>query len=78
MRGEADALLVDNVTLLEAQGQEARPVVAVGPALESSPYVIAMPLRADELHRNVADALAALQADGTFNQLESAWFGPRE
>ena len=77
VQGQADALFVDNVTLREAQGQGAA-VVAVGPALESSPYVIAMPLRADELHRNVADALAALQADGTFNQLESAWFGPRE
>ncbi|MEZ4612817.1 MAG: hypothetical protein R2838_21665 [Caldilineaceae bacterium] len=36
MRGEADALLVDNVTLREAQGQGAA-IVAVGPALKAVP-----------------------------------------
>lgn len=75
--GAADALFVDNVTLREVQGQGAA-VVAVGPALESSPYVIAMPLRADELQRNVADALATLRTQGDLDQLEATWFGPLE
>ena len=71
---EVDALLVDNVTLSSAQGAGA-PLYAVGPALESDPYVVAMPLRAGELQKQVAEALATLQADGTLDELASNWFG---
>lgn len=77
VQGAAEALLVDNVTLREAQGQGAA-IVAVGPALEGSPYVIAMPLRAHELHENVGTALETLRTSGAFDRLESTWFGPRE
>jgi ABC-type amino acid transport substrate-binding protein len=77
VQGAAEALLVDNVTLREAQGQGAA-IVALGPALEGSPYVIAMPLRAHELHENVGTALETLRTSGAFDRLESTWFGPWE
>ncbi len=69
-----DALLIDNVTLREAQGQGA-PIVAVGPALESNPYVIVLPLPASQLQEEVARALQAMVADGTLAELEARWFG---
>jgi polar amino acid transport system substrate-binding protein len=70
---DIDALLVDNVTLRQAQANGA-PIHAVGPALESNPYVIAMPLRAGDLHRHVAETLARLQEDGVLDELEATWF----
>lgn len=74
MDDSVDALLVDNVTLRAAQGASTT-LRAVGPALESDPYVVAMPLRAGELHKNVAEAMAALQQEGVMAELESNWFG---
>jgi ABC-type amino acid transport substrate-binding protein len=71
---DVDALLIDNVTLRGAQGAGAA-LHAVGPALESDPYVVAMPLRSGELQKHVAEALAALQEEGTMDKLESNWFG---
>ncbi|MCB0129852.1 MAG: amino acid ABC transporter substrate-binding protein [Caldilineaceae bacterium] len=73
--GQADTLLIDNVTLRQAQGQGA-PIVAVGPALDGNPYVIAMPLQAHDLHAAVDDAFAALQETGALAELEAIWFGP--
>jgi polar amino acid transport system substrate-binding protein len=70
-----DALLIDQVSLRQAQGQGA-PIVAVGPALESNPYVIAMPLRAYDLQERIAATLAQLAGDGTLAELEARWFGP--
>jgi polar amino acid transport system substrate-binding protein len=70
------ALLIDNVTLRQAQGSGAA-IAAVGPALESNPYVIAMPLRAYTLHRQLEAALQRLQATGTLAELEDRWFGHR-
>ncbi len=71
-----DALLIDNVTLRTAQGTGAA-LRAVGPALESDPYVVAMPLRAGELQKNVAEAMAILREEGVLDELESNWFGGR-
>ena len=70
-----DALLIDQVSLREAQGQGAT-IVAVGPALESNPYVIAMPLRAYDLHERMEGTLAQFAATGVLAELESRWFGP--
>jgi ABC-type amino acid transport substrate-binding protein len=70
-----DGLLLDNVSLRQAQGQGAS-LVAVGPALEGNAYVIAMPLRATTLQAQIGETLARLRADGTMAQLEDAWFGP--
>ncbi|HXF59998.1 MAG TPA: ABC transporter substrate-binding protein, partial [Caldilineaceae bacterium] len=58
-----DALLIDQVSLRLAQGQGAA-VVAVGPALESNPYVIAVPLHATTLQERVEETLAQLAAGG--------------
>ena len=68
-----DALLIDNVTLRQAQAKGA-PIIAVGPALESNPYAIAMPLRAGDLHKRVAESLQRLQEEGVLDELESVWF----
>jgi polar amino acid transport system substrate-binding protein len=70
-----DALLIDQVSLRQAQGQGAR-IMAVGPPLESNPYVIAMPLRAYDLRERLAATLAQFASDGTLAELEARWFGP--
>jgi ABC-type amino acid transport substrate-binding protein len=69
-----DALLIDNVTLRTAQGTGAA-IRTVGPALESDPYVVAMPLHAGDLQKNVAEALKILMQEGTLDALEANWFG---
>lgn len=71
----ADALLVDNVTFHQVQGQAA-PLIAIGPILESNPYVIAMPLKATVLQEKVEQALRTIHEDGTFNRLLTKWFAP--
>ncbi len=69
------ALLVDGVTLRQAQGRGAA-LAAVGPALESNAYVIASAPQATLLQENIDQALTALRADGTLGALEDRWFGP--
>src|SRR4029434_1912667 len=68
-----DALLVDNVTLRQAQANGA-PLRAIGPVLESNPYVIMMPQSARLLQEAVERALQTLRDRGTFEQLERTWF----
>ncbi len=75
LAGDADAALIDNVTLRQAQGRGVR-VLAVGPALESNPYVIASPYKADELGDQIAETLARFQENGVMAELEETWFGP--
>jgi len=69
-----DALLADNVTLRQTQGQGAA-IDAAGPALESNAYVIASAREATTLHENIEQALATLRADGVLVELEDRWFG---
>ena len=73
LAGQADAALVDGVSLKIAQGQGA-PLISVGPALESNPYVIAAPIAAHLLQEKIADTLSHLQAQGALTHLESEWF----
>ncbi len=73
--GSADALLVDNVTLRQAQGNGAQ-LSAVGAVLDGTPYVIAMPVEAYDLHHSVAAAMSKLHTDGMMSALENVWFGP--
>ncbi len=68
-----DALLVDNVTLRQAQASGAV-IHAIGPALESNPYVIVMGRTASELQHHVEEGLATLQAQGTLDALADEWF----
>ena len=70
----ADALLIDNVTLRQAQGAGAD-IQAVGPALEGNPYVIVLPLGALTLQSQVEEALASFREDGVFGELDDRWFG---
>lgn len=70
-----DALFIDQVSLRQAQGQGAT-IMAVGPALESNPYVIASPLRAFDLQEQLAATLEKFAQDGTLAALEVQWFGP--
>ncbi len=73
LSGQADAALVDGVSLKIAQGQGA-PLISVGPALESNPYVIAAPIAAHLLQEKIADTLTEFQAQGSLANLESEWF----
>jgi polar amino acid transport system substrate-binding protein len=68
-----DALLVDNVTLRQAQASGAV-IHAIGPALESNPYVIMLGRTASELHQQVEQGLAILQTQGRLDALADEWF----
>jgi len=71
--GAADGVLVDGVTLRQMQGAGAR-IVAVGAALESNPYVIALPLGAHQMQSEINAALAEFAASGFLVELEKRWF----
>lgn len=68
-----EAILIDNVTLRIAQVQGA-PLVAVGPVLESNPFVIAMPVAAYELQAAVEETLTQMRMNGELATLEERWF----
>ena len=70
---KVDAILIDNVALRQAQAA-GRQLIAVGEPLESVPYVIVMPRRAADLHRNLEASLQSLQSAGHLSDLETAWF----
>ncbi|CAN5730020.1 transporter substrate-binding domain-containing protein [soil metagenome] len=67
------ALLIDQVTLRQMQG-EGKQLKAIGPVLESNPYVIAMPHKASILQAQVAQALGNLQTSAIVTKLETRWF----
>ena len=71
-RGELAAAIVDNVTALGAT--QGRGDLRIAAALTSEPYVLAMPVNAFQLQREVNQALAELQAEGFFEQLNARWF----
>lgn len=73
IHGDADAALVDGVTLRQMQGEGAR-VVAVGVALESTPYVIALPAGAHQMQTEINAALAEFAASNFLVELEKRWF----
>ncbi len=72
--GDSDALLIDGVTLRLAQG-EGKPIRPVGPALDSDPYVIAVPIDAPALQEALHEVLEKLQQDGQLDILNARWFG---
>jgi ABC-type amino acid transport substrate-binding protein len=69
-----DAILVDAVTLLQAQAAGAA-LIAAGAPVTSNPYVIVVPRRAHDLLQQVNAGLERLQANGELNMLEQEWFG---
>ena len=70
---QVDALLIDNITVRQAQVNGVH-IHAVGPALESNPYVIVMPYKALTLDKNLAQALETLALDGTLDKIQIRWF----
>ncbi len=74
---QIDALFIDHVSLRLAQGMGA-PLAAIGPPLESNPYVIASPLAAYRLAAEIEAALTQMQIDGELAALENRWFGTIE
>jgi ABC-type amino acid transport substrate-binding protein len=68
-----DALLVDNVTLRQAQARGAA-LRAVGPPLESAPYVIVMPRMARDLHSRIEAQLQEMRESDLLESLETHWF----
>ncbi|MCB0114542.1 MAG: amino acid ABC transporter substrate-binding protein [Caldilineaceae bacterium] len=73
LAGDADALVIDGVTLRLAQGRGAA-IQAIGAPLEGDPYVIALPFQAHRLHTVLEEALTTLRQDGTLARLEEKWF----
>lgn len=67
------AALVDNVTLRQAE-VSGLPLKAVGPVLESNPYVIMMPRTGRLLQERVEGALQTLRERGELHALEETWF----
>jgi polar amino acid transport system substrate-binding protein len=74
---EVDALLVDRVTLRQAQTGGAA-LKAVGETVTSNPYVIVVPRQAHELLDNVNTGLNRLREVSQLAALEQAWFGPSQ
>jgi ABC-type amino acid transport substrate-binding protein len=70
---QIDAVLVDNVTLRQAQAR-GLPLRALQPVLESNPYVIVMPQSARTLQEAVDKALQTLRESGVLDELERTWF----
>jgi ABC-type amino acid transport substrate-binding protein len=71
---QVDALLVDAVTLRQAQAAGA-PLVVAGPHVTSNPYVIVVGRRASDLLQQVNAGLEHLRAAGDLADLEQTWFG---
>lgn len=73
LAGQADAVLIDGVTLRQIQGAGAA-LRAVGEPLESNPYVIALPLGAHDLQEEIDSALTEFITNGFLAELEQQWF----
>lgn len=72
--GDIDAILVDNVTLRQAQAAGAA-LSTAGAHVSSNPYVIVVPRRAHELLEQINAGLDRLQQEGELEMLEQEWFG---
>jgi ABC-type amino acid transport substrate-binding protein len=68
--GEADAVIVDAITLALYHGGKLQ---QVGPPLHSDPYVVVVPARSPRLLKAINEALAGLDADGTMAALRDKW-----
>lgn len=71
--GSADGVLADGVTLRQMQGS-GEAIQVVGPALDSNPYVIALPIDAHALQEAIDVALDEYVTTGFLAQLEDRWF----
>jgi ABC-type amino acid transport substrate-binding protein len=74
-RGEADAVVIDAVSLAlfnRAGGD----LVAVGQPLRSDPYVVVVPAGSPLLLADLNRTLDTLAGDGTLAALRAKWLGP--
>ncbi len=69
---EADAAIVDVVSLA-LFNRGGKRLAAVGQPLRSDPYAIVVPVDAPDLLGHLNEALAALRADGTLDQIKARW-----
>jgi len=74
-RGEADAVVIDAVSLA-LFNRGGGDLVAVGQPLRSDPYVVVVPKGAPLLLADLDQALAAMEADGSLPALRAQWLGP--
>ncbi len=70
--GEADAAIVDAVSLA-LFNRGGKRLAAVGQPLRSDPYAIVVPIGAPDLLNHLNEALIALRADGTLEQIKARW-----
>jgi polar amino acid transport system substrate-binding protein len=73
--GDADAALVDRISALETSAAGHDRLWIAPQAVVSDPYVIVLPRKAPVLQQQVAEALRALEADGTLAHLGEKWLG---
>jgi ABC-type amino acid transport substrate-binding protein len=72
--GEADAVIVDAVTLALFDGGAGR-IIAAGEPLRPDPYVVYVPHGAPVLLEHVNAALEAMEEDGTLEAIRARWLG---
>jgi polar amino acid transport system substrate-binding protein len=70
--GEADAAIVDAVSLA-LFNRGGKRLALVGQPLRSDPYAIVVPAGAPDLLSRLNEALIALRADGTLEQIKARW-----
>lgn len=72
--GEADAAVVDHLSVLQAIGK-GMPLRIVGEMLTDEPYAIAVRREDGALLRAINGALTAMEEDGTLPRLRKRWLG---
>lgn len=73
--GDVDIVIIDDAAGLGYIGENADQIETIDDALQSDPLGFIYPQGSD-LVGPVNEAIAALQADGTFDELGRKWFGP--
>ena len=73
--GEADAAIVDAISLALYQRAGGK-LIAAGEPLLSDPYVIVVPKDAPELLEAINETLAQMIADGALHEIGARWLGP--
>lgn len=71
--GKADAMLADSPVGLYAVKQTGGQLEALGEIYDSAPYGFVVPKDQTEFAQAIADALKAIEADGTYEKALSTW-----
>jgi polar amino acid transport system substrate-binding protein len=73
--GDVDVVIIDDAAGLGYIGENAEEIETIDDALQSDPLGFIFPLDSD-LVEPVNEAIAAMQEDGTMDELGREWFGP--